>query len=92
MSAEPEFDPFAELRERNPEALLADGFEKAYIGYVENFNESAVAVYSRYRCIVILMMRDGMNYEDAMEFFDFNVAGAYVGKYTPLFLEDLQKQ
>ena len=33
------------------------------------------------------MDRDGMSDIDAIEFFDFNVAGAWVGKSTPVFLE-----
>ena len=32
------------------------------------------------------MTRDGMNYEDALEFFEFNTLGAYVGKQTPVFV------
>ena len=32
-----------------------------------------------------------MDYEEAVEFFDFNVTGAYVGENTPVFLEDLEE-
>jgi hypothetical protein len=73
------------IGELNPEALLADGFEDALIGYVEIFNK-VVAAYDRDKCIEILMRRDGMDNEDAIEFFDFNVVGAYVGEYAPAFL------
>jgi hypothetical protein len=87
MSDEFEFDPLEELREQNPEALLADGFEAAYIGYVEPFNSLPVAVYSISKCIEVLMTRDGMDFWAAQEFFDFNVKGSYLGPNTPLFLE-----
>jgi hypothetical protein len=32
------------------------------------------------------MQRDGMTHEEAIEFFDFNIAGAYVGEYTPIYM------
>jgi hypothetical protein len=30
-----------------------------------------------------------MSEEDALEHFDFNVSGAYVGEKTPIYVEDL---
>eukprot|EP01050_Picozoa_sp_SAG11_P002842 SAG11_NODE_148_length_14747_cov_217.933517_19_plen_83_part_00 len=37
--------------------------------------------------IDILIMRDGMDREEAEEYFEYNVQGAYVGENTPVFLE-----
>ena len=74
----------------DPETLLADGFEDALIGYGTRFVHG-VAVYSTRNCLGILMERDGMTYEEAMEYFTFNVTGAYVGENTPVFLEDLEE-
>ncbi len=74
----------------DPDILLADGFEDALIGYGTRFMHG-VAVYSRSKCLDILVERDGMDYEEAVEFFDFNVTGAYVGENTPVFLEDLEE-
>jgi hypothetical protein len=68
-------------------ALLADGFEEALIGYGYQFNYP-IAVYSRSKCMEILMDDGIMDYEEAMEYFDFNVAGAYMGESTPVFLDD----
>jgi hypothetical protein len=73
----------------DPETLLADGFEDALIGYGTRFSYG-VAVYSTSKCLDILMKRDGMTHEEAMEFFTFNVTGAYVGENTPVFIEDLE--
>jgi hypothetical protein len=76
------------LEDLNPDALLADGFEDAFIGWVEGWFEqeqSYVAVYDRAKCIDTLMTRDGMSDDEAEEFFQFNVAGAYVGKFAPMF-------
>ena len=37
-----------------------------------------------------MVTRDGMTYEEAFEFFDFNIMGAWVGKKTPMFLESFE--
>jgi hypothetical protein len=34
------------------------------------------------------MNRDGMSWEEAQEFFDFNIKGAWVGPNTPVFVQD----
>jgi len=65
-------------------ALLADGFEEALIGLGTQFNKE-VAVYDYEKCIAILM-RSGMDHEEASEYMDFNVTGAYVGEHTPVFV------
>ena len=64
-------------------ALLADGFSEALIGMGTRFTYD-VAVYDYEKCIEILE-RD-MSREDAEEYFDFNVSGAYVGDNTPVFV------
>jgi hypothetical protein len=72
------------LAEMNEEILLADGFEDALIGYCQVFSKT-IAIYDEAKCIGILMKRDGMSEEDALEYFSFNVTGAYVGENTPGF-------
>ncbi len=67
--------------------LLADGFEDALIGYGYQFT-NPIAVYSRKKYLEILMENGIMNYEEATEYFDFNVVGAWVGESTPVFLDD----
>jgi hypothetical protein len=39
------------------------------------------------KCIDILMKRDDMTEEEAVEYFEFNVTGSYVGENTPVFVE-----
>ena len=84
-------DPVEIIRENiaeiNPEARLADGFEAAIIGIACRACAPPVVAYSREKCVEILMERDGMTYEMAEEFFDYNVAGAYVGEGTPVFID-----
>lgn len=74
------------LSNENPDALLADGFEQALVGYTANYHHPHVAVYSAKRCIAILVSRDGMTEDEAEEFFSLNTLGAYVGEHGPLFI------
>ena len=67
------------------ELLLADGFEDALIGTGERCCQPTLAVYDRQKCIEILQSQ-GMSYEEAHEYFDFNVVGAWVGDQTPIFV------
>jgi hypothetical protein len=67
------------------ETLIADGFDEAIIGIGRQFNKQLV-IYDEDKCIQILMERDGMTDEEAIEFFEFNVVGAYVGEHTPVFV------
>ena len=73
------------LAEVNEEMLFAAGFEAALIGYVTRFGMEPVALYDWEKCMKILMERDGMTYEEADEFFSFNVIGAWMGENTPAF-------
>jgi hypothetical protein len=65
------------------ELILADGFEEAFLGIAIQFN-TKFTVYSRPKCIEILCK--DMTWEDAEEYFEFNVQGAYVGDGTPAFM------
>ena len=70
--------------------VLCDDMEEAFIGLGEQFSNPPIAVYDREKCIEILA-RD-MTYEEAVEYFEFNIIGAWVGEQTPMFLtrgEDL---
>jgi|TARA_Y100000114_G_scaffold44764_1_gene40412 hypothetical protein len=70
------------------ECLLADGFDSALIGITSGINP--VAVYDINQMLTILVKREKMNVEDALEHLDFNVIGAYVGEKTPIYM-DLDK-
>ena len=76
-----------ELMEIYDGCLMADGFEEALIGFGTRFN-NPVTIYDLNKCRSILVERDGMSQEEAMEYMDFNVLGAYVGDETPIFLGD----
>lgn len=71
--------------------VLADGLEDAFIGVGRTFNSIPVAIYNTDKVIEILMTRDVMTHEEALEFFDFNIAGAYVGESTPIFMSVMER-
>jgi len=69
------------------EVMKVDGFDNAIIGIVSRCGFESVLCYSREKIIDVLMNRDGMDSEEAAEYYDFNIAGSYVGKGTPMFLD-----
>jgi len=66
------------------EFLKIDGFDNACIGVDE---KSMRLIYSVEKIIDVLM-RD-MDYEQAMEYYYFNIEGAYMGEKTPIYSFDL---
>jgi len=74
------------LKDREESFLLADGLEQAFLGIGYQFN-TPIAVYSKNKALQCLIAM-GMDEESAVEYFDHNIAGAYVGEQTPIFLEN----
>lgn len=75
-----------ELLERlDPDVLKADGFDDAVIGVASRCGSVDVLAYDVEKIILKLML-DGMTREEAEEYFEFNILGAYVGEYTPVFI------
>jgi hypothetical protein len=72
-----------EILEDN-ECLVATGFDEAIIGF--SYGLETRAVYDIDQVLDILQREDGMTREDAMEHFDYNIAGSYVGPKTPIFV------
>lgn len=63
--------------------IKADGFDDAIIGVDENYMR---LIYSVSKCIEILMIN--MDYDDAIEYFYYNMKDAYVGEKTPIWCFD----
>lgn len=75
------------IAEQNPDAKSADGYDDCIIGIATPFGAEPVLAYDRSKVIKTLMERDGMSREEADEFFEFNIAGAWVGEGTPVFID-----
>jgi hypothetical protein len=72
------------IAELNPDALLIDSFDEAIVGHVEQ-SSKVLAAYSK-EVVLDILHRQGMTEEEAIEHFDFNIIGSYVGENTPVFL------
>ena len=69
-----------------PNLMFAEGFDEAIAGTIWDGERTRV-VYDTELILELLMGRSEMTYEEAVEYFDFNIAGSYMGEYTPLYLE-----
>ena len=67
------------------EMTIADGFDDCVIGICPLTYK---VIYSYNKCLDVLMTRDKMTYQEAVEFMDFNVVGSYVGEKTPIWCMD----
>lgn len=67
------------------EILIANGFEEAFIGVAVQGNNN-IPIFSKAKCLDILISQ-GMSYEEAVEFFDFNVQSAWLGPNTPAYMD-----
>ena len=65
--------------------IVLDGFESAFIGVVDNGQGIPRACYDRSKAIEHLAT--AMSYEEAVEYFDFNVNGACLGDNSPMFID-----
>ena len=71
------------------ECLTADGFDDALVGCT--YGANVVAVYDINKMVEILM-NEGTDYEDAVEFLDYNVVGAHLGEKTPIYVNFVKQE
>ena len=64
--------------------MTAEGFDDAILGLDYSTNR---VIYSLSRCRDILI-NQGMSYDEAVEYLDFNVVNSYLGEKTPIWCED----
>lgn len=74
------------ISEINPEALYPTDLKEAVIGMVERFGLEPLILIDKTKVLEIYQKRDGMTMEDAIEFFEFNVIGAWAGEGTPCYM------
>ena len=73
------------------EILLADGFDKCLIGFIDNEKGNPVAVYDKWKMIKQLAKDLNSDDGEALEYFDFNIGSAYLGEYTPKYLDSFER-
>jgi hypothetical protein len=79
------------VADHNPEAIMWDGFEEAFIGMSRRCGQPTLVTYSYKKCIQVLIRRDKMTLEEAVECFEFNTVGGWLGEHTPICVEDLDE-
>jgi len=77
------------IEDNYPDVLIADGFDDAIMGIVERYGMNPVVLYNKNKCLKILQKRDGMTESEAIDFYYYNIVGAYMGEHTPCFAEIL---
>ncbi len=70
----------------NPHALLVDGHNNAVIG-LSHFDGDLIAAYSL-DLIANNLVEMGMTVDEADEYIAFNIVGAYMGDYGPIYIDD----
>lgn len=67
------------------EVIFLDGLDEAIVGFNCGFGlPNAIYDYDK---IILSLIDDGMTAEEAVEYFGYNIAGAYVGERTPIVLQ-----
>lgn len=77
------------IHELDPELLVADGLDSAIVGIAERCGMPSVVAYDVDKCIAALIVEQGMDEEEAREYFEFNCASAFVGDRTPIFIRSI---
>jgi|TARA_Y100000310_G_scaffold338213_1_gene427244 hypothetical protein len=65
--------------------MMVDGHDEAIVGVVTRFGQSPVLCYD-YKKVIGTLVSGGMSEEEAVEYFDFNIEGVWVGEGTPCFI------
>jgi hypothetical protein len=73
--------------ENYPDLLTADDYDDCILGVVEGISIESKILYSTKK-ILSKLINDGISYEEALEYFEFNIKGTYIGEHTPVFLND----
>lgn len=70
--------------------LEPEYFDEAILGVAQRADGLLAVCYSEPRVIELLMEQDGMDADEAMEWYQFNILGSYVGDATPIFVDDTE--
>ena len=68
-----------------PDTVTLTGLDNCIMGVIERFGmEQPVLLYSHK--MILEELQDDMSEEEAMEWFEYNILGAWMGDGTPAFL------
>ena len=66
--------------------LTMDGYDDCIAGVCTRYGQPQILIYDRAK-VISSLESDGMTNEEAEEWFNFNIIGAWVGDDTPAFIE-----
>lgn len=69
----------------DPDAVIWDGCDEAIIGTGYRCGQKTLFVYD-YQTLVNVFVNKGMSHEEATEWVDYNIVGAWAGEGTPIVL------
>ena len=75
-----------ELLEEYEGLLKMDGYDDCIIGVCTRFGQEPIIAYDYGKVIQKTMNDSDMTEEEAIEFFEFNQIGSWVGETTPCFI------
>ena len=75
----------SENRDDGP--LKVDGFNDCIIGLASRCGKQDLVAYDVQKMIDQMQKQDGMTEEEAWDFYSFNIAGAWMGEGTPIFVD-----
>ena len=87
MATREKINELADISESPLMFLEPERYDEAIVGVAEMFGGTITVAYDRMRVIEILMHQDGMDRDEAEEFFSFNIIGSYVGEGTPIYID-----
>jgi len=65
--------------------MTENEFDEAIVGVIHGKAHEPAVAYD-YKKVIEINMKQGMTYDEAVEFWSYNQSDAYVGKHTPVFL------
>ena len=73
------------VEDNDEETMFADGLDDAIIAISrDSLTGKYRVVYDVARIVQVLINDQGMEEDDAYEYMEFNIIGAYVGEMTPI--------
>lgn len=81
------------IAEDYPDLLVLEPeyFDEAIVGLAQRIGMDVVC-YDKEKVLELLCVKEGMTYEDAIEHFEYNIIGSWMGDTTPVFLSYTRPQ
>ena len=74
-----------QIADINPNLILMNGFDDCIMGVGARLGSEPFVIYD-YDRVIATLQSQGMTYDEAVEYHEFNQLGAYVGEHTPGFI------